>query len=193
MQRDEFFDFEFQETQSNRPIIDPMIGGKSPGHLPSEVAAMASDLAAKMADVAAKPSDEEQSEVGSCGGEETPKMQKAQDDAANLHRRVEILEEKMECLARTVEIVLATMKTQDHVSTRDIVTSSEFARMVFDAFAKSGNSEYGVSVLFLRKLLQAHHGLDMTTRYNRRRLSNFLKKQVQDGKISVDGELYSLK
>ena len=184
-------DFDFKEVGSNWLIFDPMIGGQSPGYLPPEVSAMASDLAAEIADVAANPSDAEQSQFGSGGGDETPKMAKAQDDA-NFHGRVEVLEEKMECPACTVEIVLATMKTQDHVSTRDIVTSSEFARIVFDAFAKAGNSEYGVSVLFLRKLLQAHHGLDLTTRYNRRRLSNFLKKQVQDGKISVDGELYRL-
>ena len=105
-------------------------------------------------------------------------------------RRVTILEGKVDCLERSLDAVFAQLRSEE-APTREVITASEYTRMVYEVFAKN-NSELGISKLLIRKFLHTFFGIDHISKYQRRRLSNFLKKEVDCGRLFSEGELYRL-
>ena len=105
-------------------------------------------------------------------------------------RRILIVEGKIDCLERSLDAVFAQLRSEE-APTREVISSSEYTRMVYEAFARN-NSEYGISKLLIRKFLHAHFAIDNTSKYQRRRLCNFLKKEIELGRIICEGELYRL-
>ena len=112
------------------------------------------------------------------------------EEKMNLRRRLALVEGRVDCLERSLDAVFAQLRSEE-MPQREVVTATEYTRMVYDIFAKH-SSEYGISKLLIRKFLQANYGICNTSKYQQRRLSNFLKKEIQIGKISCEGELYRL-
>ena len=90
-----------------------------------------------------------------------------------------ILEGKVDCLERSLDAVFAQLRSEE-APTREVMSASEYTRMVYEAFARN-NSELGISKFLIRKFLHAHFAIDHTSKYQQRRLSNFLKKKLTVG------------